>query len=333
MRAQRSWCRNLIAGGRIALVSDAGTPGVSDPGAWLAREAIAAGVPVFPIPGANAAISALIASGLPSAEFQFLGFLPEKAGARRTSLEKLAAEPRESARTLIFYEAPHRILDTLADLEAVFGPRVARGRCARADQDPRGVCARHGRRRSPASLPAAIASAARSRCWWKRRQHPRIPAARQALELRTRKIADRVARIQAESGHRREGSAEAPGARAGPVKKRTLPRTAARARQETVRRGLRGCETTAGDFRRTSRRLRVYEKRCSGANDSRKRNVLALSRRDSGADSGIRLPTLKRGANKLCAYGGPSGPSVCRGRYGSAGSRGAYACSTSTRVE
>jgi 16S rRNA (cytidine1402-2'-O)-methyltransferase len=108
----------------IALVSDAGTPGVSDPGSWLVREAIAAGVQVFPIPGANAAVSALITSGLPADEFEFLGFLPEKAGGRRTKLEDLAAQPHETARTLIFYEAPHRLLDTLADLESVFGPEL-----------------------------------------------------------------------------------------------------------------------------------------------------------------------------------------------------------------
>jgi len=114
----------LKAGARIALVSDAGMPGISDPGAWLAAEAIAAGVPVIPIPGANAALSALVASGLPTDEFHFIGFLPEKAGARRTRLETLAAEAQksESPRTLIFYEAPHRILETLADLEAVWGP-------------------------------------------------------------------------------------------------------------------------------------------------------------------------------------------------------------------
>lgn len=111
----------IKSGSAIAIVSDAGTPAVSDPGAWLVREAIAAGVPVIPIPGANAAISALVASGFPSAEFQFLGFLPEKAGARRTFLEKLAAAPRENAQTLIFYEAPHRILDTLSDLEQIWG--------------------------------------------------------------------------------------------------------------------------------------------------------------------------------------------------------------------
>jgi 16S rRNA (cytidine1402-2'-O)-methyltransferase len=116
----------LKAGGRIAMVSDAGMPGISDPGAWLAAEAIAAGVPVIPIPGANAALSALAASGLPTGEFLFLGFLPEKAGARRSRLEDLAAEAAnfKAARTLIFYEAPHRILATLADLEAVWGPNL-----------------------------------------------------------------------------------------------------------------------------------------------------------------------------------------------------------------
>jgi 16S rRNA (cytidine1402-2'-O)-methyltransferase len=114
----------LKRGSAIALVSDAGMPGISDPGAWLVSEAIAAGIPVIPIPGANAALSALVASGLSTAEFHFIGFLPEKAGARRSRLEALAEETKksESPRTLIFYEAPHRILDTLADLEAVWGP-------------------------------------------------------------------------------------------------------------------------------------------------------------------------------------------------------------------
>jgi 16S rRNA (cytidine1402-2'-O)-methyltransferase len=111
----------LQAGTRIALVTDAGMPGISDPGTWLASAAIAAGIPVFPIPGANAALSALVASGLPTDEFHFFGFLPEKAGARRTRIETLAAAGNETG-TLVFYEAPHRILDTLADLESVFGP-------------------------------------------------------------------------------------------------------------------------------------------------------------------------------------------------------------------
>jgi 16S rRNA (cytidine1402-2'-O)-methyltransferase len=118
--------QTLKAGGRIALVSDAGMPGISDPGGWLATEAIAAGAAVIPIPGANAALSALVASGLAPGEFMFLGFLPEKAGARRSRLEALAAEAgtSDSVRTLIFYEAPHRILATLADLEAVWGPNL-----------------------------------------------------------------------------------------------------------------------------------------------------------------------------------------------------------------
>jgi 16S rRNA (cytidine1402-2'-O)-methyltransferase len=121
---------DLKAGARIAVVSDAGTPGISDPGSVLVREAIGAGIAVIPIPGASAAISALISSGMPAGEFHFIGFLPEKAGARRTRLEALAEQHRGSAQTIILYEAPHRIMDTLADLEAVFGPslRVVAGR-------------------------------------------------------------------------------------------------------------------------------------------------------------------------------------------------------------
>jgi 16S rRNA (cytidine1402-2'-O)-methyltransferase len=117
--------QNIKAGEAIALVSDAGTPAISDPGRWVVREAIAAGVPVIPIPGANAAISALVASGLPAGDFHFLGFLPEKAGARRTWLEEIVAReqagPRLNPRTLIFYEAPHRILETLSDIEELWG--------------------------------------------------------------------------------------------------------------------------------------------------------------------------------------------------------------------
>lgn len=112
----------LRAGERIALVTDAGTPGISDPGMILTRAAIAAGIPVIPVPGANAAVTALVASGLPADEFTYLGFLPEKAGQRRTRLEAIAAQAAPEPRTLVFYEAPHRILDTLADLESIFGP-------------------------------------------------------------------------------------------------------------------------------------------------------------------------------------------------------------------
>jgi 16S rRNA (cytidine1402-2'-O)-methyltransferase len=107
----------LKLGARIAIVSDAGTPGIADPGGQIAGAAIAAGIDVFPVPGANAAISGLIASGLPTERFTFHGFLPAKAGQRKTALEELV--PGEV--THVFYEAPHRILDALADVEAVFG--------------------------------------------------------------------------------------------------------------------------------------------------------------------------------------------------------------------
>jgi 16S rRNA (cytidine1402-2'-O)-methyltransferase len=112
----------LKAGGRIAVVSDAGMPGISDPGATIASEAIAAGVPVFPIPGANAALSALIASGLTAERFTFHGFLPSKEGQRRSVLESLQAQATDEATTAIFYETPHRIVDALADIVAIFGP-------------------------------------------------------------------------------------------------------------------------------------------------------------------------------------------------------------------
>lgn len=108
----------LKEGARIAVVSDAGTPGIADPGHELVTAAIRAGISVYPIPGANAAINALIASGLSTGQFSFHGFLPAKEGQRRTALEEL---PRDQS-THVFYEAPHRILDTLIDLAAVFGP-------------------------------------------------------------------------------------------------------------------------------------------------------------------------------------------------------------------
>lgn len=107
----------LKQGARIAVVSDAGTPGIADPGGQIAAAAIAAGINVFPVPGANAAVSGLIASGLPTDRFIFHGFLPAKAGQRKTALEGLS----RGDVTHVFYEAPHRILDTLADIEAVFG--------------------------------------------------------------------------------------------------------------------------------------------------------------------------------------------------------------------
>lgn len=107
----------LLAGESLALVSDAGTPLVSDPGFRLVRAAREAGVRVSPVPGACAAIAALSVAGLPSDRFVFEGFLPTKGSARRERLTRLAAEPR----TLMFYESAHRIEESLQDLAAVFG--------------------------------------------------------------------------------------------------------------------------------------------------------------------------------------------------------------------
>ncbi|PAU57865.1 16S rRNA (cytidine(1402)-2'-O)-methyltransferase [Pseudomonas indica] len=107
----------LEAGENVALISDAGTPLISDPGFHLVRQARAAGVPVVPVPGACALIAALSAAGLPSDRFVFEGFLPAKAAARRGRLALL----KEESRTLIFYEAPHRILECIEDMEAAFG--------------------------------------------------------------------------------------------------------------------------------------------------------------------------------------------------------------------
>jgi 16S rRNA (cytidine1402-2'-O)-methyltransferase len=108
----------LQAGEALALVSDAGTPLVSDPGYRLVREVRAAGLKVSPVPGACAAIAALSVAGLPSDRFCFEGFLPAKAGARRERLQALAGEMR----TLVFYESAHRIVECLEDLVALFGP-------------------------------------------------------------------------------------------------------------------------------------------------------------------------------------------------------------------
>ncbi len=195
--------QNIKAGEAVALVSDAGTPAVSDPGSWLVREAIAAGVSVFPIPGANAAISALVASGLPTDDFHFLGFPPEKSGARRTWLEELAAreqaDPREAPRTLIFYEAPHRILETLADIEELWGPLL------------HAVLARELTKMHEEFLRGTVADvrkelAARDRIRGEITLLVEAPVAAKAQggaegsENAHEKIADRVARIQSESG-------------------------------------------------------------------------------------------------------------------------------------
>lgn len=108
----------LLAGERIALVSDAGTPGVSDPGARIVDTVRAAGLKVVPVPGASAAVTALSASGLVNDQFYFVGFLPAKAKQRESALQQLLTV----SATMVFYEAPHRIVDCVEALAAVFPP-------------------------------------------------------------------------------------------------------------------------------------------------------------------------------------------------------------------
>ena len=107
----------LKAGQTIALISDAGTPGISDPGFFLVREAVRAGIEVQTLPGATAFVPALVSSGLPCDRFCFEGFLPQKKG-RQTKLQSLVDEER----TMIFYESPYRVLKTLQQLAEVMGP-------------------------------------------------------------------------------------------------------------------------------------------------------------------------------------------------------------------
>jgi 16S rRNA (cytidine1402-2'-O)-methyltransferase len=109
---------HLEKGENVAMVSDAGMPGVSDPGYRLIALAVRHHIKVVPVPGASAFLSALVASGLPTDSFRFSGFLPAKEGARRTALEAI----RKSPRTQIFYEAPHRIIETLQDVVELLGP-------------------------------------------------------------------------------------------------------------------------------------------------------------------------------------------------------------------
>jgi 16S rRNA (cytidine1402-2'-O)-methyltransferase len=109
----------LGRGDRVALVSDAGTPGISDPGFRLIRAAIEREIPVVPVPGPSAVVTALCVSGLPTDAFLFKGFLPNKSGRRRNALQALA----EGRETLVFYESPHRVVDSLKDALDVLGDR------------------------------------------------------------------------------------------------------------------------------------------------------------------------------------------------------------------
>jgi 16S rRNA (cytidine1402-2'-O)-methyltransferase len=111
--------KKLLSGRSVALISDAGTPGISDPGDVLIRKAIEENIQIIPVPGPSAFVSALSLSGLPTDEFTFLGFLP----AGKTQRQKTLAELVLERRTLIFYEAPHRIIETVTDMESIFAGR------------------------------------------------------------------------------------------------------------------------------------------------------------------------------------------------------------------
>ena len=131
----------LLAGKWVALVSDAGTPAISDPGAELVAAAVAAGVKVEPVPGPSAVVAALVASGLSPARFVFQGFLPRKRGDRGERVAQVACEPR----TVILYEAPNRLAETLAELAGAAGPErrvaVAREVTKRFEEFTRGSLA------------------------------------------------------------------------------------------------------------------------------------------------------------------------------------------------
>jgi len=113
--------RGLFAGQNLALVTDGGTPSVSDPGFSLVRAATAQGIPVVPLPGASASLAALVASGLPSNAFSFLGFLPHRSSERRRFLESFRDRPE----TLVFFDSPRRVASSLAEMAVIFGDRSA----------------------------------------------------------------------------------------------------------------------------------------------------------------------------------------------------------------
>ena len=146
---------DLLAGGRdVAVVTDAGTPGISDPGERLVRAALDAGHPVSAVPGPAAAVMALVVSGLPTARFVFEGFLPRSGRDRSERLAEIAAERR----TVVLYEAPHRIERTLADLRGGVRRRPPCGRRPRAHEAVRGRDTWHARRHRDRRRRAASTS-------------------------------------------------------------------------------------------------------------------------------------------------------------------------------
>ncbi|MGH7068313.1 MAG: 16S rRNA (cytidine(1402)-2'-O)-methyltransferase [Acetobacteraceae bacterium] len=197
--------RMLGQGRRIALVSDAGTPLISDPGYRLVRAALVAGLPVSAVPGPNAALMALTLSGLPPLPFLFLGFPPPRGAARRASFARIPTlETSGLSATLVWHEAPHRLPAMLADLAAALGPReaaVARELTKRFEEVRRGTLgelAEHYRT-SPArgEITVVVAPAAAAAV---RPPAPAVEAALSALFARGVTVRDAVARVAAESG-------------------------------------------------------------------------------------------------------------------------------------
>ena len=157
--AAQALLQRLQEGANVALVSDAGTPLVSDPGALLTHLAHEAGIRVCPVPGASSVIAALSASGLPADRFQFAGFIPAKAGERQRFFAEFAA----AAQTTIFFETPHRIAESLAAMAEIF------------DGARRLVVARELTKQFEQIALLTVASAASSCCCWKRRQNRKPP--------------------------------------------------------------------------------------------------------------------------------------------------------------
>ena len=184
--------KEIQEGASVALVTDAGMPGISDPGFRLIALAIRHHVPVVPIPGASAFLSALVASGLPTDSFRFSGFLPAKRGERRAALEAIKSSPR----TQVFYEAPHRIVETLEDVCEVLGDTrdvvIAREVTKLHEEFLRGTVA---------EIRQALASRDTVRGEITLLvQAPAELVARGEASASKEKIADRVARIGAEAG-------------------------------------------------------------------------------------------------------------------------------------
>ena len=166
--------QRLRDGASVALVSDAGTPAISDPGFELARAVAAAGFEIIAVPGPCAAIAALSIAGLPTDRFCFEGFLPARGAARRKRLQAL----KQEARTLVLYEAPHRVRDMLEDCAAVFGAErsavVVREITKLHEIDlPRQLARAHLRE----PIPTPISGAGKSSCWWRARRRRRTKRA------------------------------------------------------------------------------------------------------------------------------------------------------------